>query len=67
MMLERVQQPEDMEIGHATATQEPMSFNLVVEVATLELKESDTVRQEPVSLKFFYEVAIQTEIETIET
>ena len=47
-----------MEIGHATATQEPMSFNLVVEVATLELKESDTVRQEPVSLKFFYEVAI---------
>ena len=44
-----------------------MSFNLVVEVATLELKESNIVTQEPVSLKTFSEVVIQTEIETIET
>ena len=44
-----------------------MSFNLVVEVATLELKESNTVTQEPVSLKTFSKVVIQTEIETIET
>ena len=44
-----------------------MSFNLVVEVATLELKESNIVTQEPVSLKTFSEVVIQTEIETAET
>ena len=36
---ERVQHPEDMEIEHDIVTQEPVSSNLVVETATMELKE----------------------------
>ena len=52
-----------MEIEHDTVTQEPMSFNLVVEVATLESKESDIVTKEPVFLKRFVETVVQTKID----
>ena len=56
-----------------------MSSNLVAETSMMELKESDTVTQEPVILKIFVEttlhtettetqeMAVQTEDETVET
>ena len=50
-----------MDIGHDIVTPEPMSLNLVAETATMELKESDTVRQEPLFLKIFIETTVQTE------
>ena len=46
-----------MEIEHDTATQEPMSLNLYVKTAIVELKELDIFTQEPVFLKTFVEIA----------
>ena len=54
-----------MEIEHENATQELLSSNLVAETGMMELKESDTVTQEPVFLKIFVETTVQTE--TVET
>ena len=54
-----------MAIVHDTTTQEPMSSKFSPEIATMELKESDIVTQEPVLLKIFVETAVQTE--TVET
>ena len=50
-----------MDIEHDTVTQEPMSFNLVAEAATIELKDSDTFTQEPMFLKTFVETTFQSE------
>ena len=66
-----------METRQDTETQEPVSFNYFLESITLELKELDTVTQEPVFLKRVVETTIQTkttetqevaiQIETVET